>query len=498
MNGQLPETPSPEERSAAIGILAGKYGITDINASDGEEEDTPLIRAAYHEGELELLRLLILAGADVNKDNKYEETPLMTACIASNEEGVKLLIAAGANVDCSDLFAKTPLMHVAGQDDIRLAEILLKAGASVNKLDVYEATALNYACSIDDDNPMVRLLRSYGGKSEQELHPLKHAVWGGRMDEVERLLSEPEKLSRVDFEKALANPFHNAADAEILRRLLPHLAGDNWGMARAFLLDHAVREGRVDSVRVLLEEGVDPNGDDAKNDDCKEYERLYPRPCYPLISAVCGGCFGVMRTECLRLLLQYGGNLDLPDEKGVSAREWARREGKEKQLEQLVSSVIAATLKQLDGKEIADQLRHVGITDANAADEDGVIPLVTACRRGDVRLVLLLLSAGADVNAACSFDSYTALHAAACEGHAECCRLLLEHGANPNARNFVGMTPLYVAAGEWAADCCEVLLEHGADVNAKDDDGETALDLATENGDSACCRVLLAHGAKAP
>lgn len=141
-----------------------------------------------------------------------------------------------------------------------------------------------------------------------------------------------------------------------------------------------------------------------------------------------------------------------------------------------------------------------GITDVNAEDEDGVIPLVTACRVGDARLVRLLLGAGADVNAACSFDSYTALHAAACEGHAECCRLLLEHGANPNARNFVGMTPLYVAALEGAADCCEVLLEHGADVNAKDDDGETALDLATENGDSACCRVLLAHGAvaKAP
>lgn len=139
-----------------------------------------------------------------------------------------------------------------------------------------------------------------------------------------------------------------------------------------------------------------------------------------------------------------------------------------------------------------------GITDVNAADEDGVILLVTACRMGDARLVLLLLSAGADVNADCSFDSYTALHAAACEGHAECCRLLLEHGANPNARNFVGMTPLYVAALEGAADCCQVLLEHGADVNAKDDDGETALDLATENGDSACCRVLLAHGTKAP
>ncbi len=71
-------------------------------------------------------------------------------------------------------------------------------------------------------------------------------------------------------------------------------------------------------------------------------------------------------------------------------------------------------------------------------------------------------------------------------------RLLLEHGANPNARETSkNQTPLHLAAcNQSGFDVVRVLLEHGADVDAKDDQGRTPLQLALEEGQDAIARLL--------
>jgi ankyrin repeat protein len=60
----------------------------------------------------------------------------------------------------------------------------------------------------------------------------------------------------------------------------------------------------------------------------------------------------------------------------------------------------------------------------------------------------------------------TALHLAAGEGHLEIVKLLLEHGADVNAKTAYE-TALHLAAGEGHLEIVKLLLEHGADVNAK-------------------------------
>ena len=40
------------------------------------------------------------------------------------------------------------------------------------------------------------------------------------------------------------------------------------------------------------------------------------------------------------------------------------------------------------------------------------------------------------------YDKRTPLHVAACEGHLDMCQLLLEYGADPNAKDIYGNTPI--------------------------------------------------------
>ena len=67
------------------------------------------------------------------------------------------------------------------------------------------------------------------------------------------------------------------------------------------------------------------------------------------------------------------------------------------------------------------------------------------------------------------------MHIAAYFGHVEIVKLLLERGANPNAKNNIGRTPLHYAAQEGCVDVVRVLLERGADPWIADKGGHIPL-----------------------
>jgi ankyrin repeat protein len=108
------------------------------------------------------------------------------------------------------------------------------------------------------------------------------------------------------------------------------------------------------------------------------------------------------------------------------------------------------------------------------------------------------LGSGWDVNAQGEKYGRTALHLAAMNGHLEIVKLLLEHGADVNAKTKegYGYTALHSAASNGHLEIVKLLLEHGADVNAKTKyGGYTALHSATMNGHLEIVKLLLEHGA---
>lgn len=119
----------------------------------------------------------------------------------------------------------------------------------------------------------------------------------------------------------------------------------------------------------------------------------------------------------------------------------------------------------------------------NAFAADGFYPLGLAAFFGHRGIVEFLLKNGADVSlAARNAQKVTALHAGASRGDAEIVKMLLEAGADANARQHGGFVPLHSAAANGNAPVVVLLLLHGARADAKTDDGKTPADMAAERG----------------
>ena len=94
-------------------------------------------------------------------------------------------------------------------------------------------------------------------------------------------------------------------------------------------------------------------------------------------------------------------------------------------------------------------------------------------------------------------NGWTPLHAAAYGDNVPAIAILVQAGADVNARakNKFDNTPLQVSMLNQSVRAAQALIAAGADVNARQAEGFTALQGAAESGDVDSIRVLLAAGA---
>jgi len=77
----------------------------------------------------EIVRCLIDAGADVNKDNDHGHTPLHLACWRDSLDIIKFLLNTGADVNAKSAGGYTPLHEACVRDYLDIIKLLLNAGA---------------------------------------------------------------------------------------------------------------------------------------------------------------------------------------------------------------------------------------------------------------------------------------------------------------------------------------------------------------------------------
>ena len=130
--------------------------------------------------------------------------------------------------------------------------------------------------------------------------------------------------------------------------------------------------------------------------------------------------------------------------------------------------------------------------------------LFSAAHAGDRGIVAAMVHAGVDVDyptgaaAETPFGAgWTPLLIAVAEGNEEVVSVLIEGGANVDAKNRLGRTPLMFASDYGFESIARMLLENGANVDetASDENGGTALIAASCKGHEAIVKLLLDFGA---
>jgi ankyrin repeat protein len=130
--------------------------------------------------------------------------------------------------------------------------------------------------------------------------------------------------------------------------------------------------------------------------------------------------------------------------------------------------------------------------------------LIDAAMRNRADLLPLLLEHGADPNLVAQWNRWTALHHAAGQGCFDSMQVLIQHGANVNAKDWLGSHPLFYAVRseiDWGVPHNErrtvrLLLEHGAEVNVQNREGATPLLCAAMGLHRDAVELLVAAGAQ--
>jgi ankyrin repeat protein len=142
----------------------------------------------------------------------------------------------------------------------------------------------------------------------------------------------------------------------------------------------------------------------------------------------------------------------------------------------------------------------------NVTNAAGATALMWGVR--DLEITRMLVSAGANVNARSATGRTPLLIASSIDGASETAKLLLDKGADINAKDKLtgfpnvpvgagGATVLMEAARCRDARTIKLLIARGADINGTDNSGATALLVAAINGNTEAVRLLLANGAEA-
>lgn len=318
----------------------------------------------------------------------------------------------------------------------------------------------------------------------EDCTPLYLACLKGHTD-VARVLIEGG--AKVDGDSPPIFAAAGKGNLELVQLLLDHKANPS-----AFSTQHAgccglhiaAEKNYVDVVEALLAAGVDVN------------IRSEKQKLTPLISAACCGS-----SEAVKALLKAKADIDAQSSTGNTALMLAIDRGKIEVALALIEGGANLEIKGQKGwtalhnaasggdkgyKEVAEGLiKHHASVDA--LSETLLTPLHEAAGKSLVDLVRLLVDAGADVNARDKFSNTplrmcasNAQSFATLETFKQSVQILIDAGADINSGTTINTTSLHSVVKWGNIDAVKFMLERGADPNIRTTKGELPIDFAKD------------------
>ncbi len=477
----------------------------DVNARQADGA-TALHWAAYR-SDKEMVELLLRAGADPKAANREGSTPLWLASINGDAAILEALLQAGADANERLPLGRTPLMAAARTGNVEAIKVLLDHGAQVNVKETLRGTTPLMWAADEGHAAAIQLLIQHGADFRAQSDPAER----GRGPALGKA-NDPRKAVAAQAAALAAGKALGLEDLAALRGDDNGIGGGRAGAARG----GAGRGGRG---RGGARGGGNDQGFDQNDDAAVAAFGFRNRPApkdggglTPLVYAVRANDL-----DSVKALLAAGADINQ-----VTAYGW--------------SPLLVATQNRY--YRLGAYLIEHG-ANVNLPNKGGWTPLYLATdnrniENGDypvrkpdmdhLEFIKILLDHGADVNARMKDSTETrtvftnqwldengatAFLRASQSGDLELMKLLLEHGADPKIDTVLHVTALQVAAGigwvegityEWSPkatyEAVKLLLDLGLDVNAQADTGRTALHGAAHKGRTDVIQLLADHGAK--
>jgi ankyrin repeat protein len=423
-----------------------------VNALDSDGR-APLSSAAGY-GHLEMVRLLLAKGADVNQGAGFHGCALQEASAQGYKEVVELLLASGADTNAKNGTHTSALKAASARGHVQVVMLLLNEGANYYGLRIQYNSALRAASSNGHKEVVKLLLNTHLFEIDAEISArgacyhgaLEEASSNGHEGVVRLLLTQCASFysKNMEYENALCAAASNGHEPVLLLA-----QGADVNSQGGAPLCAASKGGHVQMVTLLIKRGA------------KDFNRA-------LLAACCQG-----RREVAEILLKEGAQANSRSETGGSALQQASNWDDE----QLIKLLLDCDAK------------------VNSQSESYPCALYKASWKGHERVVKLLLDAGADPNIQ-GGEHGNPLFAALVRGHEHVAELLLEKGADPNEKGAkYHNAPLYAASTRGFEQVVRLLIGEGANVNAQGGYYGSALFVASVHGHEHVVELLLESGA---
>jgi ankyrin repeat protein len=442
-----------------------------VNVNEQARDGATAILWAVHQSDLKMARALLAAGANVNTPNRYGVTPLLEASRTGDTPMIAELLKAGADVKESlHPDGETPLMAASRAGRLDAVGLLLKAGADPNAADKYQKqTALMWAAEeghVDVVSALLAAKADPNAKAHVSAlttrknadHPtggftaLMFAVRNGHENVVRALAKGGADLKIVNGDGVTATSIAITNDRFDLARTLLDLGADPNDGALYFAVDmhdattdmrahdgsrlradHENQLTALDLIRLLLEKGADPNKPFVGRIHNLTLCCVPEQNSSPFFRAATAA-----DVEALKLMLKHGAKVD-----------WSPAEVKnEKKGDDPAAGGGGRGMNANVGKTPA-MMAIVGGRGAPFAAGPGFERLIAPpfrepSNRDPGEALKVLLDAGANANAKTS-DGSTLLHQAVAARRTDMIRAIAAAGGKFDAVDKDNLTPLLLA-----------------------------------------------------